>query len=83
MFAAKAMFFKKKIQGKGFRRGSGVKKKFQKTLILIFEVIIQPPKTHFLALSSETKILKITHSGSGNTNDTRMESTVKFEEKNN
>ena len=23
---------------------------------------MQPPKTHFLALSSETKILKITHS---------------------
>ena len=41
---------------------SGVKKKIQKTLILVFEVIVQPPKTHFLTFSSETKIMKITHS---------------------
>ena len=51
---------------------SGAKKKFQKTLILVFEVIVQPPKTHFLTFSkvqkhimekkSETKIMKITHS---------------------
>ena len=26
------------------------------------EVIVQPPKTHFLTFSSETKIMKITHS---------------------
>ena len=26
----------------------GVKKKFQTTLILVFEVIVQPPKAHFL-----------------------------------
>ena len=37
-------------------------KKFQTTLILAFEVIVQPPKTHFLTFSSETKIMKITHS---------------------
>ena len=35
---------------------------FQKTLILGFEVIVQPPKAHFLTFSSETKIMKITHS---------------------
>ena len=46
--------------------------KFQKTLILVFDVIVQPHKTHFLTFSkvqkhdmekkSETKIMKITHS---------------------
>ena len=40
----------------------GVRKKFQTTLILVFEVIMQPPKTHYLTFSSETKIIKITHS---------------------
>ena len=47
----------------------GVKKKIQKTLILVFEVIVEPPKTHFSTFSkvqkqknSETKIMKITHS---------------------
>ena len=39
-------------------------KKFQTMLILVFEVIVQPPKTHFLTFSNETKIMKITHSGS-------------------
>ena len=49
-----------------------MKKKFQKMLILVFEVIVQPPKTHFLTFSkmqkthygekSETKIMKITQS---------------------
>ena len=30
---------------------------------IVFEVIVQPqpPKTHFLTFSSETKIMKITH----------------------
>ena len=37
-------------------------KKFQTMLILVFEVIVQPPKAHFLTFSSETKIMKITHS---------------------
>ena len=56
----------------GSRRETEVKKKFQKTLILVFEVIVQPPKPHFLTFSkvqkrnmekkSETKIMKITHS---------------------
>ena len=31
-------------------------------MILVFEVIMQPPKTIFLTFSSETKIMKITHS---------------------
>ena len=37
-------------------------KEFQKMLILVFEVIAQPPKAHFLTFSSETKIMKISHS---------------------
>ena len=41
-----------------------MKKKYQTTLILVFEVIVQTPKTHFLTSSSETKIMKITHSAS-------------------
>ena len=41
---------------------SGVKKRFQRTFILVFEVIEQPAKTHFLTFSCETKIMKITHS---------------------
>ena len=45
-----------------FEQSGGVRKKFQTTLILVFEVIVQPPKTHFLTFSSETKIMKITHS---------------------
>ena len=36
--------------------------KFRTMLILVFEVIVQPPKAHFLIFSSETKIMKITHS---------------------
>ena len=39
-----------------------MKKIFQKELILVFEVIVQPSKTHFWTFSSETKIIKITHS---------------------
>ena len=31
------------------------RKKFQKTLILVFEVIVQPPKTHFLTFSNVQK----------------------------
>ena len=42
---------------------SGVRKNFKQLLILVFEVIVQPPKTHFLTFSRETKIMKITHSG--------------------
>ena len=37
-------------------------KKFQAMLTLAFEVIVQPPKTHFLMFSSETKIMEVTHS---------------------
>ena len=40
-------------------------KKFQITLILVFEVIVQPPKVHFFTISSETKFMKITHSAAG------------------
>ena len=36
--------------------------KISKTLILVFNVIVQTLKTHFLTFSSETKIMKITHS---------------------
>ena len=57
------------LEWSGSEGASGVKKKFQKTLILVFEVIVQPPKTHFSTFSkvqkqkkSETKIMKITHS---------------------
>ena len=46
----------------GSKGASGVKKKFQKTLILVFEVFLQPPKTHFLTFPCETKIMKITYS---------------------
>ena len=46
----------------GARRGQRSEKKIQKTLIVVFEVIVQPPKAHFLTFSSETKIMKITHS---------------------
>ena len=44
------------------RRDLRSEKKFQTMLILVFDVILQPPKTHFLTFSSETKIMKITHS---------------------
>ena len=44
------------------RRSWRSEKKFRETLILVFEVIVQPPKAHFLTFSSETKIIKITHS---------------------
>ena len=54
--------FWKKIELSGLEGAIGVKKKFQETLILVFEVIVQPPKTHFLTFSCETKIMKITHS---------------------
>ena len=54
--------FLKKFRVEGARRVPRVKKIFQKTLILLFEVIVQPSKTHFLTFSSETQIMKITHS---------------------
>ena len=44
------------------RRSQQSEKKLQKTLILVFEVIVQTPKAHFLAFLSDTKIMKITHS---------------------
>ena len=50
----KSMFFEK--------ISNGAAPKFQKPLILVFEVIVQPSKAHFLTFSSETKIMKITHS---------------------
>ena len=49
-------FFEKNSNGaRGMR-------KISKTLILVFEVIVQPPKAHFLTFLSETKIMTITHS---------------------
>ena len=74
LFASKAKInvFWNFFEQSGPEGASGVKKKFQKTFILVFEVIVQPPKTHFLTFSkvqkhimenkSETKIMKITHS---------------------
>ena len=46
------------------QRDQRSEKKFQTTLILVFKVIVQPSKKHFLTFSSETKIMKITHSAS-------------------
>ena len=43
----KSMFFEKKILVEDLQRGHRVKKKIQKTLILVFEVIVQPPKNTF------------------------------------
>ena len=54
----KSTFFEKNSNGAA--HGQRSEKKIQKTLI---EVIVQPPKTHFLTFSCETKIMKITHSG--------------------
>ena len=65
----KSMFYERS----GHKGACGVKKKFQKTLILVFEVIVQPPKRHFFTFSniqkthygekkSETKIMKIAYS---------------------
>ena len=51
-------------------RGLRSEKKFQTMLILVFEVIVQPRKSHFLTLLSETKIMKITHSASAATRET-------------
>ena len=39
-------------------------KKFQTTLILAFDVIVQPSKIHFWTFSSETKIMKTIHCAS-------------------
>ena len=53
------IFFERSVQGQRSE------KKFQTMLILVFDVIVQPPKTIFLTFSSETKIIKImktTHS---------------------
>ena len=61
----KSMFFEKILNGLDRSRwGQRSEKEFQKTLILVFEIIVfvQLPKAHFLTFSSETKIMKITHS---------------------
>ena len=45
MFASKVTFFEKKFNGASPKEpAEGVKKKFQKTLILAFEVIMQLPE---------------------------------------
>ena len=74
LFASKAKFniFWNFFEWSGLEGASGVKKNFQKLLILVFEVIVQPSKTHLLTFSkvqknimgkkSETKIMKITDS---------------------
>ena len=63
LFASKAKInvFWKNFEWSG-SIGASAEKKFQITLILVFEVIAQPPKAHFLTFSSEIKIMKITHS---------------------
>ena len=43
----KSMFFEKKFFTPGPLRTLSTRKKFQKTLILAFEVIVQPPKHTF------------------------------------
>ena len=57
LFASKAKInvFWNFFEWSGPEGASGVKKKFQKTLILAFEVIVQPPKTHFLTFSKVQK----------------------------
>ena len=49
------MFFEKNFEWSGPEGASRVKKKFQKTLILAFEVILQPRKRHFLTFSKVKK----------------------------
>ena len=61
----KSTFFEIFLEWSGPEGTRGVKKCVQKTLILVFEVNMQPPKAHFLTFSSETKIMKITHSEEG------------------
>ena len=62
LFASKAKInFFLKFQTEQLWRGQWSEKMFQKTLLLAFEVIVQPPIAHFLTFSSETKIMKITH----------------------
>ena len=58
----KSTFFEKQFFNPMVSLGPLRSKKFQKTLILAFEVIVQPLKAHFLTFSGETKIMKITHS---------------------
>ena len=43
----KSMFFEKNFERSGSKEASGVRKKIQKPLILVFEVIVQPPKHIF------------------------------------
>ena len=66
LFASKAKInFFEILSSRGCPKGTRSEVKISKTLILVFEVIVQPPKTHFLTFSSETKIMKITHSANG------------------
>jgi len=57
LFASKAkiIVFWNFFEWSGPEGASGVKKKFQKTLILVVEVIVQPPKTHVLTFSKVQK----------------------------
>ena len=62
LFASKAKItvFWNFFERSGPKGASRVKKIFQKTLILVFEVIVQPPKTHFLTF---LKVQEKTHYG--------------------
>ena len=51
----KSTFFEKNFEWSGPEAAGRVKKKFQKTLILVFEVIVQLPKTHFWKFSKVQK----------------------------
>ena len=53
------MFFEKNFNGVALK---GPGQRSEKNLILVFKVMVQPPKTHFMTEKSETKIMKITHS---------------------
>ena len=57
MFASKAKInvFEKNFNGVGPKGASGERKKFQKMLILALEVMVQPPKAHFLTFSKVKK----------------------------
>ena len=61
LFASKAKINSFTLHS-GYPLGALRSKICQKTLILVFEVIMQPPKTHFLTFTRETKIMKITYS---------------------
>ena len=59
------MFLWNFFERSGPKGASGVKKIFQKKLILASEVVVQLPQYTLMEKKSETKIKKITHSETG------------------